>query len=214
MYQAARKMLEECFTEAHLELTTEMVERFDTYSKLLVETNQRTNLIGPFDALRIVEELFCDSLRLLQVATLSDDALVLDAGSGAGFPGLPLKIARPTLRMRLVEPRRHRNAFLGLVIRELGLENVERVSCKLEELPKSPHDLVCSKAFLPIDQWLLAAPSYCGEGGIIGVLGSLQEWERCAPLLDETLVVRQRLDYHSHTGGRRVALALMRSQAE
>ena len=210
MYQAAQKVLEDYFAEAHLEVTPRIVEQFDVYTRLLVETNERTNLIGPFDALRIVEELFCDSLRLLQVVSIPDGAWVLDVGSGAGFPGLPLKIVQPSILLRLVEPRRHRNAFLGLVARELELENVERLSCKIEDLPPTPHALVCSKAFLPVEHWPQVAAPFCGEQGIIGVLGSLQEWERCAPALGlgERFGMVERVDYRTHTGGKRVAVAL------
>jgi 16S rRNA (guanine527-N7)-methyltransferase len=106
-------------------------EQVCAYLKLLDKWNTRMNLTARMAPIEILENLFAESFlgaKLLQ----SDDSPCLDVGSGAGFPGMAMKVYRPDLEMILMEPRQKRAAFLAVLKRELGVNGVEILSCRLE----------------------------------------------------------------------------------
>ena len=91
-------------------------------------------MVGSNDALWIVENLFVDSLLFLQVIPHTVTSLV-DIGSGAGVPGIPLKIVRPDIRMLLVESKERRASFLKTAVRELRLSNIGVLSDRVLDVP-------------------------------------------------------------------------------
>jgi len=101
------------------------------YMQLLQKWNARMNLTALIDPVEILENLFAESFLGAQLLQ-RDDSPCLDVGSGAGFPGMAMKIYRPDLDMILLEPRQKRAAFLATLRRELGLTGVEILSCRLE----------------------------------------------------------------------------------
>src|SRR5262249_45607279 len=101
-----------------LELAT-----FDKYLFMLQKWQRIHRLIGSSDADWIVENLFLDSLLFLRVLP-AEASSIADLGSGAGFPGIPIKIVKSHLEVRLIESRRRRASFLSAVIRELGLTHI------------------------------------------------------------------------------------------
>ena len=116
-------------------LTCLELESFDKYLKLLQKWSRSQRLIGSTDAAWIVENLFLDSLLFLRVLPANLTAVV-DVGSGAGLPGIPIKIARPGVRMTLIESRARRASFLSAAIRELGLQAIEVVISRAEEVAR------------------------------------------------------------------------------
>lgn len=113
-------------------LTSEEAGLFDNYLNLLVKWQKTQRLVGSVEPGWIVERLLLDSLLFLRV--LGESARrILDLGSGAGFPGIPLKIVRRDLALTLVESRRRRASFLSSVVRELGLEGVTVINARVEE---------------------------------------------------------------------------------
>ena len=98
-------------------------DQFGHYIALLLHAQKLTNLTGFSTPSAIAASLFVDSLQILRVK--QNWSSLLDIGTGAGFPGIPIKILCPQLAVVLVEPRTKRYAFLRLVERELGLEHVE-----------------------------------------------------------------------------------------
>jgi 16S rRNA (guanine527-N7)-methyltransferase len=105
---------------------------FGKYLNILRKWNKAQRLIGSDDPAWIVENLFLDSLLFL--AVLPGDAhAVADLGSGAGIPGIPLKIVRPDLEMRLVESRARRASFLATAIRELGMTSIAVLHGRAED---------------------------------------------------------------------------------
>src|SRR3954469_10497270 len=134
--------------EAVFASRTALAER---YAGLLATDGVVRGLIGPREAPRLWER------HLLNCAVLSDgipeNALVCDIGSGAGLPGLVLAIRRPDLRLTLVEPLLRRTAFLSEAVTELGLDNVEVVRARAEELHGvRDFDLVTSRAVAPLER--------------------------------------------------------------
>ena len=113
-------------------LTAGELEAFGKYLKLLQKWQKSQRLVGSSDTAWIVEKLFLDSLLFLKVLP-SKFVSLADVGSGAGLPGIPLKIVRPGTRSVLIESRARRASFLSAVIRELGLRNIEVVTARVED---------------------------------------------------------------------------------
>lgn len=102
------------------------------YGELLLETNKVMNLTAITDPEDVVSLHFLDSAALLTLADLKDKTVV-DVGTGAGFPGMPLKILEPSIRMTLLDSLGKRITFLQEVCDELGLQNVQCVHARAEE---------------------------------------------------------------------------------
>lgn len=129
-----------------------MIRRLEWYVGELLRWNSKMNLIAAAPLKDVVEAHFLDSLSLLPLLS-HEGTTLLDVGSGAGFPGLALKAARPDLRVTLVEPREKRAGFLRHVIRGLSLRDIDVFTCRLpvENNPLHPlagrhYDVVTSRA--------------------------------------------------------------------
>lgn len=108
--------------------------QFERYAAELVEWNQRINLTAIRDPEEVRVKHFLDSLSCLQATGDLSGQQVVDVGTGAGFPGLPLKIVVPEMRLTLVESVAKKTAFLEHVVQVLGLEGVKVVAARAEEL--------------------------------------------------------------------------------
>jgi 16S rRNA (guanine527-N7)-methyltransferase len=118
-----------------LELTAEQVQAFERYYQELMAWNERVNLTSVTDREGAQVKHFLDSLSCLQVLdTLSPGVRCIDIGAGAGFPGLPLKMVRPNVRMTLLESVGKKVGFLDHIVKVLGLEDVDVVQGRAEEL--------------------------------------------------------------------------------
>ena len=106
------------------------MEKLSVYLDLLVRWNQRINLTGLREPRLIVRRLFGESLYLAKILDLK--GWLVDVGSGAGFPGLALKLATPELQVSLVEPRQRKAAFLKEVVRECGITITDVVINRFE----------------------------------------------------------------------------------
>ena len=118
------------------------------YAQLLLETNQVMNLTAITDPADVAALHFLDSAALLTLADCRGKTLA-DVGTGAGFPGLPMKIAEPSIRLTLLDAQGKRVRFLETVCRELGLSDVECVHGRAEEFAadrRESFDLVTSRA--------------------------------------------------------------------
>lgn len=111
------------------------LESFAKYLNLLQKWQKIHRLVGSTDPGWIVENLFLDSLLFLRVLP-ADIGSVADLGSGAGFPGIPIKIVRSDLDLALIESRARRVSFLSTVLRELALERARVVAGRVESLPQ------------------------------------------------------------------------------
>lgn len=114
------------------ELSATELAAFDIYIELLAVWQRVYRLVGSADPIWVVDELILDSLLFAPLLP-STATRVLDLGSGAGIPGIPLKIVSPALRLILLEARRRRASFLATVVRELGLANTEVLPLRAEE---------------------------------------------------------------------------------
>ena len=167
-----------------IELTGEMAERFAAYHALLVEANKTMNLTRvPDDPAEAVDRNYLDSLAPLAVPGLLNGVKTLcDVGAGAGFPGIPLAIARPDIRITLMDSLGKRVNFLNDVIEKLNL-NAEAVHIRAEEAAKGEYrdhfDAVTARAVAALPVLIeLAMPLVATGGRFIAYKG---------PSLDEEL---------------------------
>jgi len=134
-----------------VELSKEATSQFETYLQELMRWNQRTNLTGHKEAKDIIGNLFIDSLAFHKAINGGPSGSILDIGTGAGFPGLPLKISEPRLSATLVEPNLKKVSFLHHIIGTLELKNVHVEPKRVEDLhrvtnDKNSHDWIFLKA--------------------------------------------------------------------
>ena len=139
--------------ELNITLTDEQVEQFLQYYEMLVEKNKVMNLTGITEYEEVIQKHFLDSLSLIRVIPdiASQKLTVIDLGTGAGFPGIPLKIAFPELEITLMDSLNKRILFLQEVIDALGLKKVSAVHGRAEEMAsnathRQQYDLCVSRA--------------------------------------------------------------------
>lgn len=126
---------------------------FNKYLEELIEWNKKFNLTSITDPQEIQTKHFKDSLALLQVMPLSNQTVV-DVGAGAGFPGIPLKIACPEIKLTLVESRQKKTEFLKHIVKTLDLKDVEIIWARAEEYAKEKResfDLAIARAVAKIN---------------------------------------------------------------
>jgi 16S rRNA (guanine527-N7)-methyltransferase len=143
----AAGVIQRALVEFHLSASDEQVLQIQQYIKILLLWNEKVNLTAIRDPLEILYRHFCESMYA-SVAIPMEDGRLADVGSGAGFPGLPLKIIRPDLQVFLIESNIKKVTFLAEVIRELGLTGAQVLARRYEELGEevAPLDYVCSRA--------------------------------------------------------------------
>lgn len=131
----------ECMLKDRLEaldivLDQEQINQFDEYYEILVEWNKVMNLTGITEYQEVVEKHFLDSLSIVKVMDMDQVERVIDVGTGAGFPGIPLKIAFPKLDIVLLDSLNKRIRFLDHVIEELGLEGIRTIHGRAEDFAR------------------------------------------------------------------------------
>lgn len=157
-----------------IELSVEQLEKFEVYLNELTRWNSQFNLtaIKPPDEIEIKH--FADSLTLVSgfdSLGLENSIRVIDIGTGAGFPGLPLKIALPQISLALLESNFKKTGFLRHIVKRLGLENVTIVYGRAEALALSPDyresfNIVVSRAVASLNTLAELCLPFCRIGGL------------------------------------------------
>ena len=134
-----------------LSLTEQQMEQFHCYYELLIEWNQRMNLTAITEPREVAVKHMIDSLSAYEDKIFKPNASLADVGTGAGFPGIPLKIFRPDLELTLLDSLNKRVHFLQTVVDELGLTGVSCVHARAEEAARQKElreqfDIVASRA--------------------------------------------------------------------
>jgi 16S rRNA (guanine527-N7)-methyltransferase len=160
--------------QLRMQLTPQQLAAFDLYASRLLEENLRTNLTSTRDRETLYRRHFVESLALLRA--LEDRNLlaspVIDIGSGAVFPGLPIKIARPDLELTLAEATGKKARFLEMMAAELGLGGVTVIHARAEELAHDPehrgrYRLVLARTVAPLPVLLELTLPFLATGGVL-----------------------------------------------
>ena len=157
------------FTAIEMAHDQATIDKFLFYLQEVVKWNEKTNLTGHKNEQEMIGNLFIDSLACTRVFLPDTAYSILDIGSGAGFPGIPIGIVSPQQDVTLLEPNLKKVAFLHHIIGSLGLKNVRVESCRVEQFSKKPEfhekfDLVFMKA-LRFDVGLAYVTPILSESG-------------------------------------------------
>lgn len=152
-------------------LQESQVESFLIYYELLLEWNRVMNLTGITEYDDVFKKHFVDSLSLVRAYDVTKNAAVIDVGTGAGFPGLALKIAFPQLQLTLLDSLNKRIQFLNVVIEKLNLSGVEAIHGRAEDLAKpgnlrEKYDLCVSRAVANLSTLSEYCLPFVREGGL------------------------------------------------
>ena len=190
--------IKEILEDPHLNISPtapleQMVSQFDSYLDLLVKWNQKINLTSEKSSQDILLRHIFDSLQYAPVISPKDE--IVDIGSGAGFPGIPLKIIYPELVATLIESQRKRCSFLETVIFELGLKATKVINDRAEKIsPKRLAEAVIFRGVSDIKSCLeLAIPFLGREGKVVLKKGVEERGELKQPIygfsLEQEVVV-------------------------
>ena len=156
--------------ELGLNLSEQQFEQFEAYFRLLVEWNARFNLtaVTEYDAVQSVH--FLDSLSLIKSGVDFDGKKIIDVGAGAGFPGLPLKIAFPDIHLTLLEATGKKAVFLTEATAALELSDVAVLNARAEDAAwqskqRDRYDIAVSRAVASLDTLCELSLPFCRAGG-------------------------------------------------
>lgn len=149
--QSIKDVLIKAGAEINLEFNSRQLDLYEKYYELLIEGNNKFNLTTITEPTDVAVKHFIDSLTCLTILEFPEGASVLDVGTGAGFPGIPLKIFRQDLKITLMDSLGKKVNFLNETIQALGLQDIKGVHARAEDFGRIPevrekYDFVISRA--------------------------------------------------------------------
>ena len=156
-------------------LSVKQLDQLEKYYKLLIEWNEKINLTRITDKEDVYLKHYYDSLTLNKVVNLKEVNTLCDVGTGAGFPGIVLKIVFPNLKVTLIDSLNKRVNYLNEVIKELKLENIEAIHARGEEY-KGSFDVVTSRAVANIEKLVGYTMHLVSKDGVfVAMKGNIEE---------------------------------------
>lgn len=169
--------------ELGITLDSRKIQKFLSYHELIKKWNSKINLTSVTDDSEIIVKHFLDSLTVSEFIT--DGPNILDIGTGAGFPGVPIAIVRESLNITVLDSRGKRIFFINEVLRELGLSNVKTVPGRAEDITngvsRKHFDYVITRAVGDIKEVINLSVPYLNEKGKIILMRGKEgkiEWKR------------------------------------
>jgi 16S rRNA (guanine527-N7)-methyltransferase len=129
----------------HFEFDLKQFHKFTEYLAMIREASKKMNLVSKNDLGQLAQRHLIDSLHALTAYEIPSGAKAADMGSGAGFPGIPIAIARPDISIDLIESRRLKSLFLARVIEDLKLTNAKAVHSRWEDV-SAKYDIIFARA--------------------------------------------------------------------
>lgn len=162
------------FEKSDLKISGEMVEKFEKYSDLLIKWNKKMNLTAIVDRQGIAIKHFLDSVLPLDAIAIPHGSAVIDIGTGAGFPGVPIKIVRPDVDLTLLDSLNKRIKFLDDLRKKLGID-VDLIHARAEDAAhkkdlRESFDVVISRAVAPLNVLLEYCMPFVKVGGVFVAL--------------------------------------------
>ncbi len=133
-----REVLKNGALSYDIHLNDQQIEQFILYMELLKEWNEKINLTTITDDMEIVRKHFLDSISIVKSGLVKEGTSLIDVGTGAGFPGIPIKIIIPGIKVVLLDSLNKRIIYLNEVINKLNLKDIEAVHGRAEEFSKKP----------------------------------------------------------------------------
>lgn len=154
-----------------VELNEKQLSQFQKYYEMLIEWNEKMNLTAITEFEEVMKKHFLDSISIGRLMSQKDEVSILDIGTGAGFPGIPIKIAFPNVKVTLLDSLNKRVIFLNEVISELSLENISALHGRAEDFAKKDlmreqFDFVVSRAVANLSSLSEFCLPYVKVGGI------------------------------------------------
>ena len=131
-------LMKKAALDVEMEFTEAQYEQFIKYMRLLQEWNEKINLTAITEDEEVVKKHFIDCIKAFKSDAIKNANTVIDVGTGAGFPGLPIAIMNPEVKVTLLDSLNKRINFLNLVVRELGLKNVTTIHSRAEDGARRP----------------------------------------------------------------------------
>lgn len=165
--------------DLNIEITKKQLDNLNKYYNHLVEYNSKINITSIINKEDVYLKHFYDSLTLIKIIDLGKPLSLCDLGSGAGFPGIVLKIIFPNLKITLVDSLNKRINFLDLVISKLNLNNIETIHSRIEEYAKTnreKYDIVTARAVANLNTLLeISLPLTKVGGYFIAMKGNISQ---------------------------------------
>lgn len=168
-FEKFKSILKEELNNLSINLSEIQAEKFYKYMKLLIEWNNKINLTAITDEKEIITKHFVDSLIISKY--INNNEKIMDIGTGAGFPGIPIKIINENVRINLVDSLNKRILFLNEVINELQIKDINAIHSRAEDLARlSPYrenyDIVVSRAVARLNTLLEYMMPFVKVGGV------------------------------------------------
>jgi 16S rRNA (guanine527-N7)-methyltransferase len=176
--------------DAGVELPPQAAEHLERYLDLLEKWNQIYNLTAIRDRARMITHHVVDALAVLPHLPARAKLRLLDVGSGAGLPGIPLAVARPEWQVTLLDSNHKKTTFMRQVIAELGLRNAAVETRRVEDfVPPERFDVVISRAFSDLRTFAHAALPLLASGGVLAAMKGVFPHEEIEDLPEDVRVV-------------------------
>ena len=170
-----KELFIEELSKLNVPLSEKQLEQLDKYYELLIEWNEKINLTRITEYEDVYLKHFYDSLTIAKVVDLSTKQTLCDVGTGAGFPGVVLKIVYPNLKITLVDSLQKRVNYLNEIVKELGLEDIHAIHSRGEDF-KETFDVVTARAVANIEKLVTYTMHLVNKNGIfVAMKGNIDE---------------------------------------
>lgn len=207
----------------NIKLNNTQIEKFYTYMNMIIEWNEKINLTAIVEPKEIIIKHFIDSLTVAEY--IEDDSKIIDVGTGAGFPGIPLKIYNDSYEVTLLDSLNKRINFLDEVISALDLKKIETIHGRAEDFAqdnnyREKYDYAISRAVAPLNILLEYLTPYTKvKGRVIAMKGSNVEEEilqaqNAMKKLDVSIEKNQEMELPDKSGSRYIVVLKKEKQTK